>query len=410
MMPSAYSFFESMHDTNQTPARIANGSFSTAYRAYPFSCKFYDDALYGQYQGDLYVASAGNDGLDDSLLQSKERTIGNPASCKNVLAGKYKYLQEILFSCPASTQKLTNMRFFFYFAVGASQSYGDRLTSGDKGVDYLAAFSSRGPTYDGRMKPDLVAPGSSVLTAYAQESGTVQDYGTSVSGPVVAGNAALVRQYFEDGKLPCKRNCSLDPSGSLVKAVLMNSAYSLKQVQVSSPWLEKRLLEQVNEYDSNQGMGLIQLDKTLPIPDHNKFTAIVRNNEVIQDQDYHDIYVRANPGACRNTSYKRDFSATLAWYDPSGASSCAKCLLDDLDISVHLVKNNGKVKNASVEYPNGGSRKDYDNNVERIRFKMKGRKLYRIRIHASNLSTANTKYSMIASGCFKEITIPPWQR
>ena len=69
----------------------------------------------------------------------------------------------------------------------------------------------------GRMKPDLVAPGVSVLTAYAHENGkTVQVYGTSFSGPVVAGNAALVRQYFEEGKLPCSwGNCKIDPSGSL---------------------------------------------------------------------------------------------------------------------------------------------------------------------------------------------------
>jgi len=81
--------------------------------------------------------------------------------------------------------------------VGASQSYGNRLDDGNKGIDYLAAFSSRGPTYDGRMKPDLVAPGASVLTAYAHETDkTVEIYGTSYAAPVVAGNAALVRQYF----------------------------------------------------------------------------------------------------------------------------------------------------------------------------------------------------------------------
>ncbi len=81
------------------------------------------------------------------------------------------------------------------------------------------------------MKPDLVAPGASVLTPKAKHPGeTVQSFGTSFSAPTVAGNAALVRQYFEEGKLPCDRsNCSFDPSGSLVKAVLMNSARTLKQ-------------------------------------------------------------------------------------------------------------------------------------------------------------------------------------
>ena len=87
-MPSAFTLFESMHATDGKPARVANGSWNTRYRAYPFSCRWFDEALHGDYQGDLYVASAGNEGLDDSTMQSRERTIGNPASCKNTIAGK----------------------------------------------------------------------------------------------------------------------------------------------------------------------------------------------------------------------------------------------------------------------------------------------------------------------------------
>lgn len=88
-MPSAFTLFESMHSTEDRPARIANGSWNTRYRAYPFSCRFFDEALHGTYQGDLYIASAGNDGLDSSTNESRYRTIGNPASCKNTLAGKF---------------------------------------------------------------------------------------------------------------------------------------------------------------------------------------------------------------------------------------------------------------------------------------------------------------------------------
>ena len=91
-MPSAYEFFNSMHSTDKTPARVANGSWNTQYRAYPFSCKFFDENLHGEFKGDLYIASAGNEGLDESTMQSKERTIGNPASCKNTLAGKFAAL------------------------------------------------------------------------------------------------------------------------------------------------------------------------------------------------------------------------------------------------------------------------------------------------------------------------------
>ena len=253
------------------------------------------------------------------------------------------------------------------------------------------------------MKPDLVAPGASILTAFAHEAAkTVEAYGTSYAGPAVAGNAALIRQYFEEGHFPCTwRNCKIDPSGSLVKAVLLNSGQNLKQVQVSRPWLPNKSLEDVSEYDNNQGMGLIQLDQTLPIPGHNKFHAIVRNNKKIFDEKFHDIYIRATPGACFNTPYKHLFSATLTWYDPAGAESCAKCLVNDLDIRVDRVDSNLKVINYSTIFPNGTSRKDYRNNVERIRFKMSGSRRYRIRIHAANLATASTQFSLVATGCFK---------
>lgn len=273
---------------------------------------------------------------------------------------------------------------------------------------YATKTHSLSPLNAGRMKPDLVAPGASVLTAFAHVNGkTVQEYGTSVAGPIVAGNGALIRQYFEEGRLPCKtKNCKVDPSGSLVKAVLLNSARPLKQVQVVKPWMEKRLLEVLNEYDNNQGMGLIQLDKTLPIPGHNNLNAIIRNNMTIKDRTVHDIFIKATPNNCQFDSYKRDFSATLSWYDPPGAMSCAKCLLNDLDMMVHWVTNRGMVKATSGISANGSNGKDSDNNVERIRFKMKGRRIYRIRILASNLSTSEAKFSMIASGCFKEVTNP----
>ncbi len=59
----------------------------------------------------------------------------------------------------------------------------------------LAAFSSRGPTGDGRVKPDVVAPGAGVLVVDpAGREGYTRNGGTSFSAPLVAGVAALVIQ------------------------------------------------------------------------------------------------------------------------------------------------------------------------------------------------------------------------
>jgi len=63
----------------------------------------------------------------------------------------------------------------------------------------LVGFSSRGPTGDGRIKPDVVAPGSGILVASA---GSLDRYhhgsGTSYSTPLVAGLAALVIEAHPD--------------------------------------------------------------------------------------------------------------------------------------------------------------------------------------------------------------------
>lgn len=54
----------------------------------------------------------------------------------------------------------------------------------------LQSYSGRGPTTDGRQKPDLVAPDGTSSLAY----GTRASYGTSFSSPTVAGAAALLKQ------------------------------------------------------------------------------------------------------------------------------------------------------------------------------------------------------------------------
>ena len=58
-----------------------------------------------------------------------------------------------------------------------------------------ASFSSIGPTFDGRVKPDIMAQGQSAVVANVSGNITTAN-GTSFSGPIIAGMVASFWQAF----------------------------------------------------------------------------------------------------------------------------------------------------------------------------------------------------------------------
>jgi subtilisin family serine protease len=285
--------------------------------------------------------SAGNAGPDS-------QTIGSPAVAKNVIA----------------TGATENGRLDFPI-------YAD----GD-GIDVMADFSSRGPCEDGRIKPDVVAPGtwiSSLLSADATAQFAWEqissDYiymgGTSQSGPHASGAAAIFVQYYKS------LHTNALPSPALVKAALINSAVELDESYGNIP---------IPNFD--EGWGRINLTNLIitnavSAPRNYEFvdqTALLVTGQIFE----HHTFVQTSG---------QPLKITLTYTDVAGNPAAILALVNDLDLEVigpdgTMYRGNQFVGGESI--PNA-SIADNLNNVEAVHLNQPLPGDYLIRVRARNV-------------------------
>lgn len=137
------------------------------------------------------------------------------------------------------TKRIGEQMWSFFDTAEQIAATIERYAQGWPAYEDIASFSSFGPTKDGRIKPEIVAPGELVsavsgdldpATENVETCNIGRKSGTSMATPMVAGHTAIVRQYFMEGFYPtgATGNTPFLPSGPLMKAVMLGGACDMQ--------------------------------------------------------------------------------------------------------------------------------------------------------------------------------------
>lgn len=247
----------------------------------------------------------------------------------------------------------------------------------DNAMD-IAFFSSGGLVSDGRLKPDITAPGTHIQGAASQNpdfnglevcgEGFGKPYwpagqtlytwssGTSHSTPAVAGAAALVRQFLLNRNEP--------PTAALIKALLLNSAAYMTGTEAGGDLPHPR-----------QGWGLVNLNRTLDA------TPKIFVNQTTTFTDSGQVFVIT--GEVKDST--QPFRVMLAWTDAPGFSGAAPWVNDlDLEVSINGQVYRGNHFSGQDSQPDG----DFDtkNNTEGVWLPAGTVGTFVVRVRAANIA------------------------
>lgn len=174
-----------------------------------------------------------------------------------------------------------------------------------------SAFSSWGPTDDGRVKPDVVANGFTVMSLDAKRLyafGT----GTSSAAPAVSGIAAIIQQEMRLKTIPI--------SAALIKAVVVHSA---SDVPPAGP-------------DPMLGYGLVNADAAIDLLSNAAHIGVV------------DVRGGATSERCFAAAAGAQPRVTAVWTDPpqtprTGLDEPAAVLVRDIDVELVAPAPQGRV-------------------------------------------------------------------
>lgn len=220
--------------------------------------------------------------------------------------------------------------------VGASRSPHPLFNPAQNDAGSISSFSSRGPTADGRIKPELYAPGSliSARSRLADLPSALSDgytylEGTSMAAAVAGGGAALLREFFQRiEKLAA-------PSAALVKAALICGA------RTPQGW------------PNSSGFGILDLGGTVLSLWEKTFRYVDAEEGVAAGETLSYTF--------EVKSGESPFKATLVWTDPGAAPGAEAPLVNNLDLVVRGPEGSEWIGNSFLS-----DRPDDVNNVEQV--------------------------------------------
>jgi len=354
-------------DAYRSRARIHSNSWSRgAAGDYDEQCTQLDDFVW-KHKDFCVLVSAGNDGMDrNGRGKVNFMSVTPPGTARNCI------------TVGACENRRPNFGTQTY-ATWDPRVYRARRFRNDSMADnpaQVAPFSSRGPTLDGRVKPDVVAPGTFVLSTRSRMIARTNDGwaafpwnplyfylgGTSQAAPLTAGAVALVREYLR------KKKRIRRPTAALLKATLIVGATRLPGYAPAGAVL-----------DDHQGFGRVNLAAVLapPKPASSTFVEVkpgLRTGEV------HAIQIKLK-------SRKAPLRITLAYSDFPGEH-----LVNNLNLIVTAPDKTKYIGNQSAGKP---PKFDAKNNVEVVHVQKPGKGTWRIEVVGSDIRHGPQDFALV---------------